>query len=48
MNRWGTKYGTDLVLKDSLSGALVDHNTGHGEKTPMGSGCSVVVLRSAS
>ncbi len=35
--RWGTKYGVDLSLQDSLSGALVDHNVGHGEKTPMGS-----------
>ena len=33
----GTKYGVDLSLQDSLSGALVDHNVGHGEKTPMGS-----------
>jgi hypothetical protein len=35
--RWGTKYGSDLILQDSLSGALVDHNVGHGEKTAMGS-----------
>lgn len=33
--RFGTKYGVDLRLEDSLAAALVDQNPG-GQKTAMG------------
>jgi acetyl-CoA acyltransferase 2 len=35
MSRFGTKYGVDLKLEDSLAAALVDQNPG-GQKVPMG------------
>ncbi|WVQ82797.1 hypothetical protein IAT38_004929 [Cryptococcus sp. DSM 104549] len=35
LTRYGTRYGVDLKLEDSLAAALVDQNPG-GEKTPMG------------
>ncbi|KAK6904677.1 hypothetical protein I203_105493 [Kwoniella mangroviensis CBS 8507] len=35
LSRYGTKYGVDLKLEDSLAAALVDQNPG-GVKTPMG------------
>lgn len=35
--RFGTKYGVDLRLEDSLAAALVDQNPG-GQKTAMGGG----------
>lgn len=33
--RFGTKYGVDLKLEDSLAAALVDQNPG-GQKVAMG------------
>ncbi|WWC90219.1 uncharacterized protein L201_005152 [Kwoniella dendrophila CBS 6074] len=35
LSRYGTRYGIDLKLEDSLAAALVDQNPG-GVKTPMG------------
>ncbi|WVQ94145.1 hypothetical protein IAU59_001223 [Kwoniella sp. CBS 9459] len=35
LSRFGTRYGIDLKLEDSLAAALVDQNPG-GTKTPMG------------
>ncbi|KIR35560.1 acetyl-CoA acyltransferase 2 [Cryptococcus deuterogattii 99/473] len=35
LTRYGSKYGVDLKLEDSLAAALVDQNPG-GHKTPMG------------
>lgn len=34
--RYGSKYGIDLKMEDSLAAALIDQNPG-GHKTPMGS-----------
>ncbi|WRT63170.1 uncharacterized protein IL334_000073 [Kwoniella shivajii] len=35
LSRYGTRYGVDLKLEDSLAAALIDQNPG-GAKTPMG------------